>query len=180
MGIGFLIFTRVAHTQEAKYSDAETYRVYDSFKQDKIEDFPLVGIHGSRKYISRLLKSSVPTGGTGRVSAPVSTSFLPEGYTVITDKTADEQLAEFLLESFVYIGSVQAKINIALKKYNSDIQKSMIKELKKVAADVYQELERDEDMVVHASKLRKETLYSYEDNNEIERGAEGRGTFQFF
>merc|ERR1739849_10569 len=96
----------------------------------------------------------MPTGGTGSVSAPVSESVLPEGSTVITDKTVDEQqLAEFLLESVVYIGLVQAKVNSALDKYTPDIQKSIIKELRKIAADVYQELTKDEEMVVHASKF---------------------------
>jgi len=170
--IGFLILTRLAHSigifNGAKSSDAETYSVYDSIKQSnleaqfinekkkkkvlnsleyekevKIEDFPSVGIHGSRTYITRLLKSLRPTGGTGSVSAPVFTSFLPDGSTVITDETADEQLAEFLLESVVNIGLVQAKVNTALKNYKADLQKSMIKELRKIATEVYQELTSD-------------------------------------
>merc|ERR1711970_780387 len=170
--IGFLILTRVAHSigifNGAKSSDAETYSVYDSIKQSnleaqfinekkkkkvlnsleyedevKIEDFPSVGIHGSRTYITRLLKSLRPTGGTGSVSAPVFTSFLPDGSTVITDETADGQLAEFLLESVVNIGLVQAKVNTALKNYKADLQKSMIKELRKIATEVYQKLTSD-------------------------------------
>jgi len=199
--IGFLILTRLAHSigifNGAKSSDAETYSVYDSIKQSnleaqfinekkkkkvlnsleyekevKIEDFPSHGIHGSRKYIARLLKSLRPTGGTGSVSAPVFTSFLPDGSTVITDETADEQLAEFLLESVVNIGLVQAKVNTALKNYKADLQKSMIKELRKIATEVYQELtsdssdsdddsddedigqdQEDEERVVHATKF---------------------------
>jgi len=199
--IGFLILTRVGHSigifNGAKSSDAETYSVYDSIKQSnleaqfinekkkkkvlnsleyekevKIEDFPSHGIHGSRKYIARLLKSLRPTGGTGSVSAPVFTSFLPDGSTVITDETADEQLAEFLLESVVNIGLVQAKVNTALKNYKADLQKSMIKELRKIATEVYQELtsdssdsdddsddedigqdQEDEERVVHATKF---------------------------
>jgi len=197
--IGFLILTRVAHSigifNGAKSSDAETYSVYDSIKQSnleaqfinekkkkkvlnsleyekevKIEDFPSHGIHGSRKYIARLLKSLRPTGGTGSVSAPVFTSFLPDGSTVITDETADEQLAEFLLESVVNIGLVQAKVNTALKNYKADLQKSMIKELRKIATEVYQELtsdssdsdddseeedfdKEDEERVAHATKF---------------------------
>jgi len=195
--IGFLILTRLAHSigifNGAKSSDAETYSVYDSIKQSnleaqfinekkkkkvlnsleyekevKLEDFPSVGIHGSRTYIARLLKSLRPTGGTGSVSAPVFTSFLPDGSTVITDETADEQLAEFLLESVVNIGLVQAKVNTALKNYKADLQKSMIKELRKIATEVYQELtsdssdddseeedfdKEDEEKVVHATKF---------------------------
>merc|ERR1711970_1576756 len=191
------ILTRLAHSigifNGAKSSDAETYSVYDSIKQSnleaqiindkkkkkvpnslvyedevKIEDFPSVGIHGSRTYIARLLKSLRPTGGTGSVSAPVFTSFLPDGSTVITDETADEQLAEFLLESVVNIGLVQAKVNTALKNYKADLQKSMIKELRKIATEVYQELtsdssdddseeedfdKEDEEKVVHATKF---------------------------
>jgi len=198
--IGFLILTRLAHSigifNGAKSSDAETYSVYDSIKQSnleaqfinekkkkkvlnsleyekevKLEDFPSVGIHGSRTYIARLLKSLRPTRGTGSVSAPVFTSFLPDGSTVITDETADEQLAEFLLESVVNIGLVQAKVNTALKNYKADLQKSMIKELRKIATEVYQELtsdssdsdddgeeeedfdKEDEERVVHATKF---------------------------
>jgi len=197
--IGFLILTRLAHSigifNGAKSSDAETYSVYDSIKQSnleaqiindkkkkkvpnsleyekevKLEDFPSVGIHGSRTYIARLLKSLRPTGGTGSVSAPVFTSFLPDGSTVITDETADEQLAEFLLESVVNIGLVQAKVNTALKNYKADLQKSMIKELRKIATEVYQELtsdssdsdddgeeedfdKEDEERVAHATKF---------------------------
>merc|ERR1711931_247501 len=234
--IGFLILTRLAHSigifNGAKSSDAETYSVYDSTKQSnleaqfinekkkkkvlnsleyekevKIEDFPSVGIHGSRTYITRLLKSLRPTGGTGSVSAPVLTSYLPGGSTVITDETADEQLAEFLLESVVNIGLVQAKVNTALKNYKADLQKSMIKELRKIATEVYQELtsdssdsdddnddedigqdQEDEERVVHASKfplytkslkqVAEEDYFDSED--EIDRVSERRGKFFFY
>jgi len=121
--IGFLILTRLAHSigifNGAKSSDAETYSVYDSIKQSnleaqiindkkkkkvpnsleyekevKLEDFPSVGIHGSRTYIARLLKSLRPTGGTGSVSAPVFTSFLPDGSTVITESVGNIGLVQ--------------------------------------------------------------------------------------
>merc|ERR1712183_991084 len=89
-------------------------------------------------------------------------------------ETADEQLAEFLLESVVNIGLVQAKVNTALKNYKADLQKSMIKELRKIATEVYQELtsgssdsdedsddedivqdkdQEDEERVAHATKF---------------------------
>merc|ERR1712168_1054931 len=59
----------------------------------------------------------------------------------IKEKTTDESLADFLLESVVNIGLVQAKVNTALKNYRADIQKNMLKELKKIATEVYKELD---------------------------------------
>merc|ERR1712168_1779755 len=59
----------------------------------------------------------------------------------IQEKTTDESLADFLLESVVNIGLVQAKVNTALKNYRADIQKNMLKELKKIATEVYKELD---------------------------------------
>merc|ERR1712168_943604 len=59
----------------------------------------------------------------------------------VKEKTTDESLADFLLESVVNIGLVQAKVNTALKSYRADIQKNMLKELKKIATEVYKELD---------------------------------------
>merc|ERR1719431_692875 len=59
----------------------------------------------------------------------------------IEEKITDESLADLLLESVVYIGLVQAKVNTALKNYRPDIQKNMLKELKKIATEVYKELD---------------------------------------
>merc|ERR1712168_1635961 len=59
----------------------------------------------------------------------------------IQEKTTDESLADFLLESVVNIGLVQAKVNTALKNYRADIQKNMLKELKKIATEVYKEMD---------------------------------------
>merc|ERR1712083_1025455 len=59
----------------------------------------------------------------------------------IQEKITDESLADFLLESVVNIGLVQAKVNTALKNYRADIQKNMLKELKKIATEVYKELD---------------------------------------
>merc|ERR1711887_447654 len=41
----------------------------------------------------------------------------------------------------VNIGLVQAKVNTALNNYRADIQKNMLKELKKIATEVYKELD---------------------------------------
>jgi len=106
---------------------------------------------------------------------------------ILTDETADEQLAEFLLESVVNIGLVQAKVNTALKNYKADLQKSMIKELRKIATEVYQELtsdssdsdddsddedigqdQEDEERVVHATKFplyTKSLKQGFEEDN---------------
>merc|ERR1712168_969552 len=59
----------------------------------------------------------------------------------IQEKTTDESLADFLLESVVNIGLVQAKVNTALKNYRADIQKNMLRELKKIATEVYKEMD---------------------------------------
>merc|ERR1712168_1050805 len=59
----------------------------------------------------------------------------------VKEKTTDESLADFLLESVVNIGLVQAKVNTALKNYRADVQKNMLKELKKIATEVYKELD---------------------------------------
>merc|ERR1719431_149560 len=59
----------------------------------------------------------------------------------IEEKITDESLADFLLESVVNIGLVQAKVNTALKNYRADIQKNMLKELKKIATEVYKEMD---------------------------------------
>merc|ERR1712168_1618952 len=59
----------------------------------------------------------------------------------IQEKTTDESLADFLLESVVNIGLVQAKVNTALKNYRADVQKNMLKELKKIATEVYKEMD---------------------------------------
>merc|ERR1711970_314683 len=156
-----LLLNRVAHSMgirdEAKSSDVDSYSLYDSIKvsnseaslinerkrrkvrspqnsvalgnEVSIEELPSVGVNGGRRYINRLLKTLAPT--------QASDNFNPD----IQEKTTDESLADFLLESVVNIGLVQAKVNTALKNYRADIQKNMLKELKKIATEVYKEME---------------------------------------
>merc|ERR1711920_633357 len=156
-----LLLNRVAHSMgirdEAKSSDVDSYSLYDSIKvsnsdaslinerkrrkvrspqnsaalgnEGSIEELPSVGVNGGRKYINRLLKTLVPTQAADNLNSD------------IPEKTTDESLADFLLESVVNIGLVQAKVNTALKNYRADIQKNMLKELKKIATEVYKELD---------------------------------------
>jgi len=142
---------------EAKSSDVDSYSLYDSIKvsnseaslinerkrrkvrspqnsaalgnEVSIEELPSVGVNGGRKYINRLLKTLAPTQAADNLNPDIQ------------EKTTDESLADFLLESVVNIGLVQAKVNTALKNYRADIQKNMLKELKKIATEVYKELD---------------------------------------
>merc|ERR1711931_75617 len=155
-----LLLNRVAHSMgirdEAKSSDVDSYSLYDSIKvsnseaslinewkrrkvrspqnsaalgnEVSIEELPSVGVNGGRRYINRLLKTLAPQAAD---------NLNPD----IKEKTTDESLADFLLESVVNIGLVQAKVNTALKNYRADIQKNMLKELKKIATEVYKELD---------------------------------------
>merc|ERR1712119_141925 len=155
-----LLLNRVAHSMgirdEAKSSDVDSYSLYDSIKvsnseaslinerkrrkvrspqisaalvnEGSIEELPSVGVNGGRKYINRLLKTLAPTQAADNLNSDIQ------------EKTTDESLADFLLESVVNIGLVQAKVNTALKNYRADIQKNMLKELKKIATEVYKEL----------------------------------------
>merc|ERR1711920_1215974 len=156
-----LLLNRVAHSMgirdEAKSSDVDSYSLYDSIKvsnseaslinerkrrkirspqnsaalgnEVSIEELPSVGVNGGRKYINRLLKTLAPTQAADNLNSDIQ------------EKTTDESLADFLLESVVNIGLVQAKVNTALKNYRADIQKNMLKELKKIATEVYKELD---------------------------------------
>merc|ERR1712121_208403 len=156
-----LLLNRVAHSMgirdEAKSSDVDAYSLYDSIKvsnseaalinerkrrkvrspqnsavlgnEVSIEELPSVGVNGGRRYINRLLKTLAPTQAADNLN--------PDNQ----EKTTDESLADFLLESVVNIGLVQAKVNTALKNYRADIQKNMLKELKKIATEVYKELD---------------------------------------
>merc|ERR1711922_6693 len=156
-----LLLNRVAHSMgirdEAKSSDVDSYSLYDSIKvsnseaslinerkrrkvrspqnsaalgnEVSIEELPSVGVNGGRKYINRLLKTLAPTQAADNLNPDIQ------------EKTTDESLADFLLESVVNIGLVQAKVNTALKNYRADIQKNMLKELKKIATEVYKELD---------------------------------------
>merc|ERR1711920_451090 len=156
-----LLLNRVAHSMgirdEAKSSDVDSYSLYDSIKvsnseaslinerkrrkvrspqisaalvnEGSIEELPSVGVNGGRKYINRLLKTLAPTQAADNLNSDIQ------------EKTTDESLADFLLESVVNIGLVQAKVNTALKNYRADIQKNMLKELKKIATEVYKELD---------------------------------------
>merc|ERR1712200_88015 len=156
-----LLLNRVAHSMglrdEAKSSDVDSYSLYDSIKvsnseaslinerkrrkvrspqnsaalgnEVSIEELPSVGVNCGRKYINRLLKTLAPTQAADNLNPDIQ------------EKTTDESLADFLLESVVNIGLVQAKVNTALKNYRADIQKNMLKELKKIATEVYKELD---------------------------------------
>merc|ERR1711970_1016878 len=156
-----LLLNRVAHSMgirdEAKSSDMDSYSLYDSIKvsnseaslinerkrrkvrspqnsaalgnEVSIEELPSVGVNGGRRYINRLLKTLAPTQAADNLNPDIQ------------EKTTDESLADFLLESVVNIGLVQAKVNTALKNYRADIQKNMLKELKKIATEVYKELD---------------------------------------
>jgi len=156
-----LLLNRVAHSMgirnEAKSSDVDAYSLYDSIKvsnseaalinerkrrkvrspqnsaalgnEVSIEELPSVGVNGGRRYINRLLKTLAPTQAADNLNPDIK------------EKTTDESLADFLLESVVNIGLVQAKVNTALKNYRADIQKNMLKELKKIATEVYRELD---------------------------------------
>merc|ERR1711922_99644 len=156
-----LLLNRAAHSMgirdEAKSSDVDSYSLYDSIKvsnseaslinerkrrkvrspqnsaalgnEVSIEELPSVGVNGGRKYINRLLKTLAPTQAADNLNPDIQ------------EKTTDESLADFLLESVVNIGLVQAKVNTALKNYRADIQKNMLKELKKIATEVYKELD---------------------------------------
>jgi len=156
-----LMLNRVAHSMgirnEAKSSDVDAYSLYDSIKMSNseaslinerkrrkvrspqnsaalgnevsIEELPSVGVNGGRRYINRLLKTLAPTQAADNLNPDIK------------EKTTDESLADFLLESVVNIGLVQAKVNTALKNYRADIQKNMLKELKKIATEVYKELD---------------------------------------
>merc|ERR1711931_342398 len=156
-----LLLNRVAHSMgirdEAKSSDVDAYSLYDSIKvsnseaslinerkrrkvrspqnsaalgnEVSIEELPSVGVNGGRRYINRLLKTIAPTQAADNLNP------------AIKEKTTDESLADFLLESVVNIGLVQAKVNTALKNYRADVQKNMLKELKKIATEVYKELD---------------------------------------
>jgi len=142
---------------EAKSSDVDAYSLYDSIKvsnseaalinerkrrkvrspqnsaalgnEVSIEELPSVGVNGGRRYINRLLKTLAPTQAADNLNPDIK------------EKTTDESLADFLLESVVNIGLVQAKVNTALKNYRADVQKNMLKELKKIATEVYKELD---------------------------------------
>merc|ERR1711887_533561 len=156
-----LLLNRVAHSlgirNEAKSSDVDSYSLYDSIKvsnseaslinerkrrkvrspqnsaalgnEVSIEELPSVGVNGGRRYINRLLKTLAPTQAADNLNPDIQ------------EKTTDESLADFLLESVVNIGLVQAKVNTALKNYRADIQKNMLKELKKIATEVYKEMD---------------------------------------
>jgi len=156
-----LLLNRVAHSMgirnEAKSSDVDAYSLYDSIKvsnseaalinerkrrkvrspqnsaalgnEVSIEELPSVGVNGGRRYINRLLKTLAPTQAADNLNPDIK------------EKTTDESLADFLLESVVNIGLVQAKVNTALKNYRADIQKNMLKELKKIATEVYKEMD---------------------------------------
>merc|ERR1711887_104311 len=156
-----LLLNRVAHSMgirdEAKSSDVDSYSLYDSIKvsnseaslinerkrrkvrspqnsaalgnEVSIEELPSVGVNGGRRYINRLLKTLAPTQAADNLNPDIQ------------EETTDESLADFLLESVVNIGLVQAKVNTALKNYRADIQKNMLKELKKIATEVYKELD---------------------------------------
>merc|ERR1711887_494314 len=156
-----LLLNRVAHSMgirdEAKSSDVDSYSLYDSIKvsnseaslinekkrrkvrspqnsaalgnEVSIEELPSVGVNGGRKYINRLLKTLAPTQAADNLNPDIQ------------EKTTDESLADFLLESVVNIGLVQAKVNTALNNYRADIQTDMLKELKKIATEVYKELD---------------------------------------
>merc|ERR1712142_1322103 len=156
-----LMLNRVAHSMgirnEAKSSDVDAYSLYDSIKMSNseaslinerkrrkvrspqnsaalgnevsIEELPSVGVNGGRRYINRLLKTLAPSQAADNLNPDIK------------EKTTDESLADFLLESVVNIGLVQAKVNTALKNYRADIQKNMLKELRKIATDVYRELD---------------------------------------
>merc|ERR1711887_182633 len=156
-----LLLNRVAHSlgirNEAKSSDVDSYSLYDSIKvsnseaslinerkrrkvrspqnsaalgnEVSIEELPSVGVNGGRRYINRLLKTLAPTQAADNLNPDIQ------------EKTTDESLADFLLESVVNIGVVQAKVNTALKNYRADIQKNMLKELKKIATEVYKEMD---------------------------------------
>merc|ERR1711972_611598 len=156
-----LLLNRVAHSMgirdEAKSSDVDSYSLYDSIKvsnseaslinerkrrrvrspqnsaalgnEVSIEELPSVGVNGGRRYINRLLKTLAPTQAADNLNPDIK------------EKTTDESLADFLLESVVNIGLVQAKVNTALKNYRADIQKNMLKELKKIATEVYKEMD---------------------------------------
>merc|ERR1712200_402948 len=145
-----LLLNRVAHSMglrdEAKSSDVDSYSLYDSIKvsnseaslinerkrrkvrspqnsaalgnEVSIEELPSVGVNGGRQYINRLLKTLAPTQAADNLNPDIQ------------EKTTDESLADFLLESVVNIGLVQAKVNTALKNYRADIQKNMLKEIK--------------------------------------------------
>jgi len=152
---------RVAHSMgirdEAKSSDVDAYSLYDSIKvsnseaslinerkrrkvrspqnsaalgnEVSIEELPSIGVNGGRRYINRLLKTLAPTQAADNLNPDIQ------------EKTTDESLADFLLESVVNIGLVQAKVNTALKNYRADVQKNMLKELKKIATEVYKEMD---------------------------------------
>merc|ERR1739844_39459 len=156
-----LLLNRVAYSMgirdEAKSSDVDSYSLYDSIKvsnseaslinerkrrkvrspqnsaalgnEVSIEELPSVGVNGGRRYINRLLKTLAPTQAADNLNPDIQ------------EKTTDESLADFLLESVVNIGLVQAKVNTALKNYRADIQKNMLKELKKIATEVYKEMD---------------------------------------
>merc|ERR1711970_253748 len=156
-----LLLNRVAHSMgirdEAKSSDGDSYSLYDSIKvsnseaslinerkrrkvrspqnsaalgnEVSIEELPSVGVNGGRRYINRLLKTLAPSQAADNLNPDIQ------------EKTTDESLADFLLESVVNIGLVQAKVNTALKNYRADIQKNMLKELKKIATEVYKEID---------------------------------------
>merc|ERR1711887_243260 len=156
-----LLLNRVAHSMgirdEAKSSDVDSYSLYDSIKvsnseaslinerkrrkvrspqnsaalgnEVSIEELPSVGVNGGRRYINRLLKTLAPSQASDNLNPDIQ------------EKTTDESLADFLLESVVNIGLVQAKVNTALKNYRADIQKNMLKELKKIATEVYKEMD---------------------------------------
>merc|ERR1711887_471765 len=156
-----LLLNRVAHSMgirdEAKSSDVDSYSLYDSIKvsnseaslinerkrrkvrspqnsaalgnEVSIEELPSVGVNGGRKYINRLLKTLAPTQAADNLNPDIQ------------EETTDESLADFLLESVVNIGLVQAKVNTALKNYRADIRKNMLKELKKIATEVYKEMD---------------------------------------
>merc|ERR1711887_227061 len=156
-----LLLNRVAHSMgirdEAKSSDVDSYSLYDSIKvsnseaslinerkrrkvrspqnsaalgnEVSIEELPSVGVNGGRRYINRLLKTLAPSQAADNLNPDIQ------------EKTTDESLADFLLESVVNIGLVQAKVNTALKNYRADIQKNMLKELKKIATEVYKEMD---------------------------------------
>jgi len=141
--IAFLLLNRVANSigikHEDKSSDVDAYSLYDSIKLSNLDgqtsfinvdkkkekgsrphSLSFVGANDGRKYINRMMKSFKPSKATGISKAETK-----------EQKPANEGIAEFLLESGVKIGLVQAKVMTALKDYRKDIRKNMKKELVK-------------------------------------------------
>merc|ERR1711973_499044 len=175
--------SRVANSigikHEDKSSDVDAYSLYDSIKLSNLDGQTsfinmdkkkekgsrphspsFVGANDGRKYINRMMKSFKPSKATGISKAETKEK-----------KPANEGIVEFLLESGVKIGIVQAKVMTALKDYRKDIRKNMKKELVKRGVydpitNTYNEFDIEEQKEVNDGSSSESSIYTSSNNSD--------------